>query len=58
MHPRGTAVIEDYGFGEGPGFDLDLLLPSFNPRIPPESDQEFEDPHGNWADNSTYGSEE
>ncbi|MDQ1645730.1 MAG: hypothetical protein QOJ50_1914 [Cryptosporangiaceae bacterium] len=51
-------MIEDYGFGEGPGFDLDLLLPSFNPRIPPESDQDFEDPHGNWADTSTYGSEE
>jgi hypothetical protein len=52
-------VIEDYGFGEGPGFDLDLLLPSFNPRIAPESDLYPDDGHSeDWADSSTYGSED
>jgi hypothetical protein len=32
-------VTEDGLFGsESADFDLDLLLPSFNPRIPPESE--------------------
>jgi hypothetical protein len=47
-------VTEDGLFGGGSAdFDFDLLLPSFNPRIPPESellpDPPMDDDHS-WDD--------
>ena len=47
-------MTEDFGGTDSPGFDLDLLLPSFNPRIPPESDLDPDD-QGGWAESAAHG---